>query len=152
MNLELISGSSHLPIEAQDGQATIMCAGEYFRYIDPDFKKWGLDRPGKQTSETLLSVYEITADSMFTRIFANLNTSWPELVLTQSQIIWFCRKYPAQLSGDIQPTFFLMMDYREYFVVSVRRYWSYLHIGVFRARYNFIWLGKLKPRVVIPSF
>ena len=118
--LKLISFGEELMIEASDGQATINEFKESFKAsISFNFQYWGLSKPGVATPETLLEIYELAADATFQQMFASLNADWDKLIVSQSQIINFCKKYPNWLHPGVGALFFLIKENNEYFVVSV---------------------------------
>ena len=45
--LNLISGNESLILGAVDGTETLADAKDVFAFIDPDFKNWGADEPGR---------------------------------------------------------------------------------------------------------
>lgn len=122
-NLRLLSRNEELMIEALDGRTIITHAKKTFSVgIGSNFKNFGLNKPGEPTPEILLDVCEIiTEGSKFSQIFMSLNHNLDKLVMTQAQIIRFCKKYCNWLSqGEESPTFFLIKNNHAYFVVFVR--------------------------------
>ncbi|KKU47546.1 MAG: hypothetical protein UX67_C0034G0011 [Candidatus Woesebacteria bacterium GW2011_GWF2_46_8] len=148
-DVRLISGGESLVIEPQDGQAVIARAEKIFKEIDADFRKWELDRHGKRTDTILVDVYELVSDAVFLDMFSCISLEWDKLVMTQSQVIWFCRKYPKWIRR-IHPTLFLMDEFDDYYIASIRYYRPDLHAGVFHFSYDYNWKSKYPPRIVVP--
>jgi hypothetical protein len=107
-------------IESLDGKACISEAKDTFGLnISSFFKNWGLDKPGPATAETFLNVSEIDVHGTFIQIFTGITPDLDKLVMTQTQIIYFCKKHRNWLCKDGYGTFFLTKVDSEYFVVSV---------------------------------
>lgn len=81
---------------------------------------WHACRPGVDTAETPVSVYELHEDANFRTMFGSLSENVESLCLTQSQIIAFCELHRDKLRTDEQPTFFLYKSSGEFFVADVR--------------------------------
>lgn len=138
---QLISGKERLIIEALDGQAYIWEAKNTFQAgIDPDFKSWGLNRPGLPTQQTLVDIREAINDGTLLELFTDIISDLDKIVMTQAQIIHFCEKYPDWLFKGNCPTFFLMNANSNYFVVCVNRSTSgNLNVTIHRAEIGHIW-------------
>jgi len=150
--LRLISGSEKVMIEALDGKAIIAKSEKIFTsYLDPDFKKWGLDKSGLATKETLVDIHEMVADGNFVQIFTTLSSDLDKLVMTQAQIIRFCEKHPTLLRQDGDATFFLIKENDEYFVVRVHVRSDGLDVRVYRLERGNVWDGECRRRVVSPQ-
>jgi len=150
--LKLISGTESLVIEALDGKAIIVNAKLVFKsYIDSDFKNWNLDNVGQVTDETSFNVYEMTKNATFAQIFSSLADNLDRLLVTQSQIISFCEKYPGCLRQDGYGTFFLIKENGKYFVVNVHVVGDGLGVSVGRLEYDFVWSAGGRHRLVAPA-
>ena len=151
--LKLISSSADaLIIEPLDGKATIAEAKKTFKgYIDPDFRNWKLDNPGKATAETGVAVYEMTANATFAQMFGSLADNLDRLVMTQSQIIRFCEKHAAWLRQDGFGTFFLIKEDNRYFVVDVYVDVDGLYVLVGHLEFGSVWHAGRQHRLVAPA-
>ena len=155
--LRLISGTEKLAIEALDGKACISDAKKVFFRIDKDFKEWGLDQSGSATGETLVDVSEIVKDATFVQIFTGISSNLEKIVMTQAQIIYFCKKHLDWLRQEKYATFFLTKVAGEcsdeYFVVFVHVVPEGQLIYVGRLGNNKIWaannLRVVYPRLVV---
>ncbi|MFA5184240.1 MAG: hypothetical protein WC456_01820 [Patescibacteria group bacterium] len=89
--LQLIPGLSAISIPAADGKRIISEASGTFRgYIDTNFKKYGLDRPGTATKRAKSSAYELTSGATFKQMFTSFGVDLERLWLTQDQMISIC--------------------------------------------------------------
>jgi hypothetical protein len=63
-----------------DGSKTISNSKDIFKsYIDSDFEDWGLNKPGKKTSEIKTQVHEIVQNVNFNQMFGSLNDDLDKL-------------------------------------------------------------------------
>jgi len=87
---KVISTGTEIKLEALDGKAYIYDAKKTFSsFIDEDFKNWGLNCPGRASTETLFDVSEVVADGTFIQIFTDISGDLDKIVMTQAQIIRF---------------------------------------------------------------
>lgn len=92
----LISGGEKIMLEALDGKAYISDAKNIFKSgIDGNFKNWGLNHFGPATTEILLDVHEVISAGTLVQIFTGITSDIEKLVMTQAQIIRFCKKHPT---------------------------------------------------------
>ncbi|HEY3916124.1 MAG TPA: hypothetical protein VGN61_16685 [Verrucomicrobiae bacterium] len=117
--LKLISMNEPLTIGPSDGRETIAQATGLFSYIDSNFRHWGCDAPGQPTNQTQTFVYEMEQDGTFTEMFGDLRKDADSLALTQSQIVYFVRRYPHWLKPGGNGTFFLFSVARDFFIAAV---------------------------------
>jgi hypothetical protein len=95
-------------IPACDGKRTLAQATDVFRgWLDPDFKNWRTDKPGKATPETPTDVYELRRNATFEQMFGSLTDEPRKLVFEQDQIIEFVLTHPNWLHPQGWVTFFL---------------------------------------------
>jgi hypothetical protein len=119
-------------------------------WIDSDFKNWNLNSK-TSSKETKVSVYEITKDGTFEDIFSWFNyNSLDELVMTQGQIIEFCKNHKEEL-GQNWYNFFLIKENGEYFVVLVSVYSDGLSVYVNRLEHDSVWHAGFRHRVFVPQ-
>lgn len=164
----VISGAKKLMIEARDGRTLIFNAKEVFKsYIDSDFENWGLNQSGPATAETLVDVSEITRDATLMQIFTGITPDLEKIVMTQTQIICFCEKYPIWFRQEGYATFFLTKKMAKkklnifqkiwrfffdkptgYFVVYVYVNSDGLEVRVSRLGRGSVWSGEYRHRVV----
>ncbi len=139
-------------LEANDGKKFICNSAETFSsYIDPDFEKFGLNKSGLATLEILLEIHELILSTMFKQIFPTLNSDLDKLVMTQSQIIRFCEKYPAYLCRDGNEICFLIKEDDKYFVVSVGVDSDGLNVYTRYLKNDDRCLGSYNHRFVVPQ-
>lgn len=121
--LRLLSGGENIIIPACDGSETIASTKEIFAYIDHDFEKYGLNKPGKTTVEMSVKVYETAKNEVtFVQMFGSLGADLDKLCLSQHQIISFCKSDMEWLCADGNATFFLLKSGGQFFVVRVSVY------------------------------
>ena len=141
-----------LLLEANDGKKFIYNSKKTFKsYIDSDFKDMHLNKPDIATPETLVEIKELIVTAMFKQIFPALNSDFDKLLLTQSQIIRFCEKYPNYLRQDGEATFFLTKKNKKYFVVVVDVDLNGLSAYVYPFWSDDIWSDSRRLRLVIPA-
>lgn len=150
--LKLISGGKEIMIESSDGKLCISENKKLFQsYISPDFKNWELNKPGLVTVETLLDVYEMTKDTTLFQMFKSLNSDLDKLVMTQNQIVCFCKKHPIWLHQDGYANFFLIKENNNFFVVSVYVCPISLRVYVNHLRNDSIWNASFRRRLIVPQ-
>lgn len=150
--LRLISSTEELIIEALDGKAIIAEAEKVFKaYISSGFRNCNLNNSGKATEETAVAVYEMTANATFVQMFGSLADNLDQLVMSQSQIIRFCEKYPDWLRQDGYATFFLIKESGAYFVVYVDVRGDGLRVFVYHLEYDGVWFAEIRRRLVTPQ-
>ncbi len=150
--LELISEGREIMIEALNGKAYISHTKKTFVLpVDEDFKNLGLNKRGPATPETLLEVREIVADGSFFEVFSSLDPNLDRSVMTQAQIIRFCKKHPDWLRNRGLSTLFLTKHEEEYYVVNVCRCEDYLFVYVHSLIMNNICRSKYRYRVISPK-
>ena len=151
--LRLISDGEKIMIEASDGKAYISNAKKIFKSsISKDFKNWGLNQwSGAANTEILLDVSELVGDGTFIQIFTEITSDLGKLIMTQAQIIRFCKKHPIWLREEQSTTLFLMKVGGEYFVVRVDTNWDGLGVCVYRLGCSDVWYGVSRFRIVSPQ-
>lgn len=150
--LKIISAGDKIIIESSDGKLLISKAKKTFNsWIDPCFNDWKLNEPGVITPETLLDIYEVSNNVTFLQMFSDLSSDLDKLVMTQSQIILFCEKYPNWLRSDGCATFFLTKVKGEYLVVRVFVNTDGLYVQVNRSINSSVWSAGSSRRVVAPQ-
>lgn len=162
----IISGNETIPIGNLNGRTTISRATDVFKWISPDFKKFGLDKPGRPTEKINVVVHELIKDGTFLQIFTDINPNFNESVMTFSQIIEFCEKNPGWLSRPgftlflaekrrniFQKVFDFIFNRKsgKYFVVRVVVHSVGLYVYVYRLERGNVWVGRDRPRVVSPQ-
>lgn len=149
--LRLLSAGA-ITIAACDGTQTLAQAKKTFpAYLDSDFKNWGLDKRGKPTKETAVSVFEMVKDATFAQMFGSLKADLDKMCLTQDQIKTFCEKHQNLLRADGYGTFFLFKGEDQFFVASVSVRSDGLRVDVFRFEDDHVWYAVLQRRVVVPQ-
>lgn len=142
-NLKLLST---VKLKATDGKGLISKSSKVFKsYIDSDFTNWSLNEKQKPTKIINLNVFELTKDSTFKEIF----TRPDKMIMTQSQIIEFCKNHKERLSDYY--TFFLIKVNDEYFVVRVRVNSDGLSVRVHRFEDDYVWHAEYRRRLVAPQ-
>jgi hypothetical protein len=115
------------------GRVTIAKAKNVFKgFLDPQFKNFGTDVVVDNAHTSMVDVYVINRDGIFSQIFGSLGDPL-SLCLTQAQVVEFCRSHRDQLRMSGYSTFFLCKGEVELFVASVRVTASQLevHMGHF---------------------
>lgn len=122
-----------------------------FKYIDPDFRNWGLNEAGEDTKKQNLNIYEMKKDGNFGALFGSLGDP-SDFVVTQGQIIDFCVNSPKKLRQDGYGTFFLIQDQNgKMFVVRVHVDGSGPGVRVYRFECRHVWYGGDRHRLVVPQ-
>lgn len=126
--MDLVSAGKNLTIEALHGNNSIFRSG-VFKITDPNFANYKLRASVTTTADTPIEVYEFSEKHCIDNslpgmisnvsIFLSLNSDLDKLVLTQTQIIRFCIKYPELLCWHGYGTFFLIKVDGEYLVVHI---------------------------------
>lgn len=141
------------------GVETVAGAKNLFTgYLSSDFKNWGTDLPDKPTADQPVEIYEMVEDGDFKTIFGSLERPIGSMLLTQSQIIAFCRDHSDKLRKEGFATFFpfkvgeeILPDLSNVFVADVYVYGRGLHAGVYRFSDGGVWHGGYRHRVVLPQ-
>jgi hypothetical protein len=157
--LRLISSGEKLSIKASDGKATIAMSKKIFKSgIDSDFVNWGLNTFGPATPEILVDVHEMIKNATFIEMFTSLSAKRNSLIMTQAQIINFCKTHSTWLRQDGYATFFLTKkDWNtpasdnNLFVVLVGVDSGGLDVGVSRFEYDRVWSAECRRRLVAPQ-
>lgn len=141
-----------ITIPKTEGEQLIGLATDVFTYIDPDFKDWNLNQMCIATAfhslhrpKMKLDIYELTEDKTFAQIFTKPDT----MVLTQEQIVEFCKNHEDKLSNCC--TFFLFKVGEQFFVARVFMSPAGLGVGVSRLPYDDVWRTGRRLRFVIPQ-
>lgn len=154
-----LSGDTPIIIPACDDSHTLAEAKEVFKsYIDPDFKKLGLNRRWNPTKETAVVVHELVRDGTFAQMFGSFGVDLDKLCFTQHQIEVFCEKHPDWLRIDGYGTFFLTKkDWKNsatignLFVARVDVYSDGLTVNAYRFEYDYMWSADSQRRLVVPQ-
>ena len=134
------------------GNVTIADASDVFTgYIDPNFKKWGTDVAGTDTTEQAVDIHEMKKDGTYTKLFGSLSANYRSLCHSQGQIVEFCRTNPHLLRQDSYGTFFLFEVNGEVFVASVRVGGGKLEVDVNRFSSVSVWRAVDRHLVVVPQ-
>lgn len=119
--LQVLS-KNEIILPACDGKATFAQMKEsrmygYFEHIDPNFKNWGTDKPGKATPETKIAVYKNLTEAKAREIF---EIDRPKLCLTQDQCLRFISRFEYKwITKDGESNLFLFENDNEFFVVRI---------------------------------
>ena len=147
----LFEGES-ISIGARDGSRYISKEKGVFRvFIDSCFKSWGLDKCGKATEKTEVSVYEMVKDAKFAPMFSSLNLDLDKLCFSQDQIIEFCEEHCSRLRTDGYATFFLFKQDDQFFVARVDVNSDGLSVDVSRLENDNVWFSSCAHRLVVPQ-
>ena len=161
--LRLISGGQTLALKALDGDRLICKAETTFKsFLDEDFVKGGINKPGVATPETPVLVREIVSNSKFVDIFGSLPGTWNQKWVSQNQVIEFCEKLPDWLKQGGKATFFLIKKDENsainennpednLAVIRVRVLSDGLRVYVYRLGHRGVWIGEYRHRVVSPQ-
>ena len=158
--LKLISAGRTIAIAATKGVRTLAKAKSSFTWgVDSDFVNYGCDKPGRDTLDQLVEVYEMIRDANFAGIFGSFGVDLNLLCLTQGQIEEFCLIHHDELRKDAYATFFLfkvgdviLPDLSNVFVANVRVDDDGKRgVDVGRFSGSDVWSGEYRPRVVVPQ-
>ncbi len=159
----IINYNRKLVIKILAGEATIANARQVFKvFIDDDFNKWGLNKPGIATKEICVDVYENVSDGNFWEIFQALPGTWDQKWLSQNQIIDFCEMLSFCLRREEHSTMFLIkgdeklpinkdIPQENLFVVQVRVRPGGLHVRLSQLTNRALWHGTSAHRIVVPQ-
>ena len=126
--------------------------GVFKAYIEGLFASWGLDKCGKPTVATNVSVHQMIKDATFVQMFGSLGSDLDTLCLSQHQIVEFCEKHAARLRQEGYATFFLFKEGDQFYVADVRVYLDGLRVRVDRFEYDYVWNAGFALRVVVPQW
>lgn len=158
--LRRISGRHTLALKALDGKRLIYNSMKTFKAsVDPNFKKWNLNKTGMATPETLVQVSEMVGDGTFMKIFSSLPGIWKQKWVSQNQVIEFCETLSNWLRHDEYDTMFLIKKDENkpinednpqdnLVVVNVCVHPVGLYVNVFRLENGYVWSGGRRRRVV----
>jgi len=105
--IRVISARHEWPIRKLNGKTTIFQARHVFKWIDSDFKKFGLDKSSQPTKKMNVIAGEVTGRT-FLQIFMDINPDLGKSVLTISQIIALFEGHPSWLLQEGLRIFFLI--------------------------------------------
>ena len=153
--LSRLYADEKITVGATDGTETIAGSEKTFPgYLDPSFKKLGLDKPGQPMGPTPAEVHEMRQDATFARMFGALGDV-QKLIWEQSQIVEFCRTHSDRLRQDGYATFFLFEEDTgngpELFVADVGVDGRGLGASVCRFGNGRVWRAVSRLRVVVPQ-
>ena len=156
--VKFYSAIENLLIESLDGKMLLSDFTDMFRFIDPDFRLFDLDKPSPATEAILVDVKEFkSGDATLAQIFWQLSEDLEKIILTPAQILRFCLKFSKYLSQGDCGTFFPTKIGRKYYcfyLYSDDGY--YLHVTRLKTDCFDYWSGgykeKARPRVVIKRF
>lgn len=151
--LARISGDERIVIDAVDGSETLRDAKDVFVTIDPDFINWGINKKGRATPETPVSVYEMRKNATFAQMFDSLNSDMRKLCFAnQHQIKNFVQKHRNWLRTEGCGTLFLFKENGNFFVARVRLVsGSLLEVSVHGFWHGHIWDAEDRHRIVVPK-
>jgi hypothetical protein len=96
------------------GTTTIAGARAVFPiHLDPDFKRWGTDVAGNDTTQMPVDIYEVTKNGSVVTLFGSLvpdttiSNWWRPLCHSQGQIVEFAIQHKSKLHQGDHSTFFL---------------------------------------------
>jgi len=149
--LKRITGDNKIYIAALDGTQTIADSPELFgSYLDLWFKEQDNNKPGPATVACSMDIYEIAQKSNFRGMLGSLNSNLDELVSSQAQLVYFCRKYPHKLHKRGYYNFFLMKDKDGYYIATVTVRIEAISIYRYDFEREGTWNGKDCHHLLIP--
>lgn len=116
-----------------------------FSYIDSDFRNWKADEKGKPTKAMKIDVFEMDTDATFAQMMSADN------LMTQDQIIYFCKNHKDLLRHDGYATFFPFKSNGKVFVAFVYVKDGGLKVLVYRFSDDCVWSAEYRHRVVVPT-
>lgn len=148
-SLRLISKGERVVIPPLYGRSTIARSKGVFSYFHYYFTNC-FYKPGPNTAEILVDIYEMEQGITFKQAFNHLNHDLDKLVLTQSQIVYLCRKRDDLFRQSRIGTGFLIKENSEYFVACVFQCSNGLEIRVFSFDYDmFVFRGDFL-QIIVP--
>lgn len=146
----IISAIASVVIAAVDGEKTLLKFGFEFDYNGgPHLSDWGADIADKPTKETKAIVFEFEDNLTFARMSGLFSHDLSALCFTKNQIGVLLESNPFLVRCDA-PLFFLFRNNGHFFVVKALAA-DTTRIKIFRFEDRCEWLGRLKPRLVIPG-
>lgn len=147
--VRLISEGVNIKIKALDGTRTIYGATDVFGKISKYFEE--LNQPGLATGEIVASVYEMIKDANFEEIFTGIAANLDGMVMSQAQVIEFCREHRNWLCRN-KASLFLIKK-------GVRRFVVYVNVnsdGLLSASFDYFidedrWCGENCHRIIVPK-
>jgi len=115
------------------------------------FASLGLNKHGKPTVATNVSIYEMIEDAMFEQMFGSLGNDLDKLCLSQHQIVEFCEKHVARLHQEGEATFFLFKEGDQFYVANVDVDADGMPVGVSRLENDYVQDSEYRPRLVVPQ-
>lgn len=141
-----------ITIAACDGSKFISDAKSTFKiFLDSDFERWGLNKCGKSTVASNVSIHEIVKDATFVQMFSSLGSDLDKLCLSQHQIISFCAEHCDRLRQDGYATFFLFKESDQFYVADVGANPGGLDARVFHLERVRVLDGGSRRRLVVPQ-
>lgn len=129
---------------------TIARADDVFSYIDSDFENYGTDKKSVKTKGMEVAILEQEKDGTFKDLFDSISADTDSLVMTQAQIIEFCKSHKDKLSNDWY-NFLLFKENSEFFVADVHVRSDGLGVRVRRLSGDDVWLAGYRGRFVVPQ-
>lgn len=159
--LRRIHSDEFITIAPATGSVTLAGSeGIFTGYLDPDFKNFGTDVPSSPTAEQAVEVHEMIPgmDGNFQTIFDSTGRGLDSMLLTQEQIVMFCRDHRGKLRTEGFGTFFLFKvgevvkkDLTNLFVAGVCVGGRDLFVLVDRFLNGSVWDGEFWHRFVLPQ-
>ncbi|PKM91815.1 hypothetical protein CVU82_01245 [Candidatus Falkowbacteria bacterium HGW-Falkowbacteria-1] len=150
--LEIVRSYDSRTIDALDGSIAIIDSEDIFRaYIDPKFKELGLDKPGLSTPKITVEVYKLVDDKKIGDIFVSFGVNLDKLVMSQSQIVFFCKRNYLRICGNEYAYFFLIKEKNKYHVVNVDIYSDGIGVEIVHFDQKRILLSDDFYHVVVPQ-
>ena len=136
-----------IKLKAQKGRTILGATDVFPGYIDSCFRNWGLNRNVTQSEiqERNFNIKELTENMTFAQMF-NTETD----VMSQEEIVAFCQQYPNYLHPDGFPTFFLIKENGDYYVVNTDFLPTERRACVRKIDDDHVWDAKNNYRLVVP--
>lgn len=143
--------NQNIKLKATKGKETIVRADDVFtRYIDSDFENYGTDKKGVATEDMEMAVLEQDKNGTLKEIFVSIHKDLDSMVMTQEQIITFCKDH-KELLHPTWYTFFLFKSNNEFFVARVYVSSGGLGVCVYRFSRDSVWFADRRRRFVVPQ-
>ncbi len=120
-------------------------------HLDSDFKSLGTDKPGEDTTETILDIYEIAKDGHHRTFFGSLGQDVRPLTMTQGQIKEFACSYRDSFIQYGYVTMSLFEVEGELFVAHINLRGGKLGVDVYRFSEDGIWRTNNRFQLVVPQ-
>lgn len=117
--LKLVFSEKPLVISSSSKGKLAINAKDVFKFGVDDLVDWAQAEECPSTPEIEVDVYEIIKEITFEQLFRGFNYDLDKIVMTRSQIVYFCKNYRGLLKKQGHATYFLSKKRNQYTVITV---------------------------------